>query len=531
MPRAEASDAASSRPRRIAWAALVIAAALLVGVGRSAGTAPIIFGGVGADGAGAGDFVSFAGLDLVVARIVEVSDANATIANPPHVTLDVERVLRGEIRPGRIRALWVMEPAGMMLCGNMTKEERDALERYHATPAPGPRVGDRMLLGGRRLGQDSLWRAYPEVRFRDSDTLRGRVGLEARRADGRREGQALRDRQRGIAQRVADDHKRRNANLHALVRASTDIVVARIRPRSHELELLARLYEAPRDSLAVRINASLECCGYRYRSPVMQLSFEDHEGGAARLVKAADDESGNMAAGAPAYVCFLRRRAFTSYDGGEYPMALADSDAGLLPADSTTIKAVRRIVVREAQRGPWTPSPPAECGASWARFASLAGSEWESVRVRIMYARVGTYPERRQSFVFGSGLPNHDRSFIPLCDRCGERAWSDQLSSRYQVRLRREALAAWLKALAETKDADAAIPADSVFAILTVRGELNGTMRAAERSLSSRSLVRVVEALTRATQDDSKAAWRVNYLKHSFGSPLAPDEGWRLVGR
>src|SRR5438093_2864493 len=44
-----------------------------------------------------GEYASKAGLDVVVARVVAVSDSQATIGDPPRVTLDVRRVLRSHL--------------------------------------------------------------------------------------------------------------------------------------------------------------------------------------------------------------------------------------------------------------------------------------------------------------------------------------------------------------------------------------------------------------------------------------------------
>src|SRR5216117_3367294 len=56
---------------------------------------------------GAGEYISDYDLDFVVARVVSVTDSDATVAHPPHVVLFVERVLRGKLARGKLSALWV----------------------------------------------------------------------------------------------------------------------------------------------------------------------------------------------------------------------------------------------------------------------------------------------------------------------------------------------------------------------------------------------------------------------------------------
>src|SRR5437867_3473147 len=69
---------------------------------------------------------------------------------------------------------------------------------------------------------------------------------------------AFRKRQRDSKQAAMDERKRHGANLHALVRASTDILLAQVCRASHELQVGTYLYSAPRDSVAARVNAALE---------------------------------------------------------------------------------------------------------------------------------------------------------------------------------------------------------------------------------------------------------------------------------
>ncbi len=481
----------------------------------SAGTSP-----------GLGGYVSDAEFDLVVAQVLSVSDAAATIAKPPHVILQVERVLRGRLRPGSLETLWIMDES-MPGCGNMTPAEWEAHERYYAQRVKGPRVGKRFILAGSH-GEDSLWHTVPQVRLAYDEALASQLYSQARMADSTKEHAASVERQRGAEQDASDARLRESADLRRLVRASTDILVAEVRRGETKLTVEERLYEAPHEAIAQTINASISK-GY-VRGDGLRVKLEGPENAVARLLNLAEEEMmvSDPTGAVGTYLCFLRRRALLPYDGGFIPMVPADPGTGILVANPELTRQVRGIIATESRKGPWSPLPPPECGARLSQFARLRGSDGDSIRVRILYARPQRNGGRSQSFVFGVGLQDRGRPFIPLCDPLGEWGWSDQQSSPYTVGLPRVAMAAWVGALASLPAKT--LPADSVVAILTVQGVIGGTTRSAERRLSDRELAQVAEALTKAAVADSTAAWRINYWKHSFGNPLAPEMGWRLAG-
>src|SRR3989442_495885 len=87
------------------------------------------------------------------------------------------------------RANW----GGVFRCGNETKAEQAAWDRYCASPVRGPRIGTRVLLGGRR-SSDSLWVAAADVRVVYSEHLRQRVMWGMTLADRRREDEKSRSR-------------------------------------------------------------------------------------------------------------------------------------------------------------------------------------------------------------------------------------------------------------------------------------------------------------------------------------------------
>jgi len=481
----------------------------------SAGTSP-----------GLGGYVSDADLDLIVVHVLSVSDVKATIARPPRVTLEVERVLRGRLLPGTLEALWVMDQI-LPHCGNMTAEEQAAELRYYTRRVRGPRPGKKFILAGVH-GDDSLWRALPQVRLAYDEKLANQIFSQAQTADSTKAMAAFLERQRQAAQDASDTQLRESANLGRLVRASTDIVVARIRRNGLALTIEQLLYEAPRDSIAQGINASVPEA-FLWGDAGMRLRFEGPESAVSRLLDRAGATSEQESSAIPGiYLCFLRRRGLSPEDGGFYPMVPADATAGVLPADPELISQVRRIIAVESQKGPWSPLPPPQCGVPWSRLSQLRAFAPDSLLIRILDARVRNYSGRRQSFIFGVGLKDNESPFIPFCDPCGD-CFGDQLNRAYAVPLRPAAISTWIRALGTIPPRTLA--ADSAVAIVTVCGGVGNNMRCAEQRLSARDLARAAEALTRAVAADTVAAWRVNYWKYSFGDPLTPERGWRLAGR
>lgn len=92
--------------------------------------------------------------DCVVAIVKAVSDEPATNGNPPHVTLEITQVLRGDPNSDRRQGLWEPPPNDIDTSG------RDAeLKAWKAKPMGKPKVGDKYILFGTtvRHGKGSVF--------------------------------------------------------------------------------------------------------------------------------------------------------------------------------------------------------------------------------------------------------------------------------------------------------------------------------------------------------------------------------------
>ncbi len=75
---------------------------------------------------------------VIVAKVVEMDDTNATNRNPPRVALEVSEVLHGKHMGRYLNAEWgPPEPPYTILCGN---------DAYYDRPLPGPPLGIDMIL-------------------------------------------------------------------------------------------------------------------------------------------------------------------------------------------------------------------------------------------------------------------------------------------------------------------------------------------------------------------------------------------------
>jgi hypothetical protein len=479
----------------------------------------------------AGGLVSDFGLDLVSARVDSVWDSTATVSRPPVVLLHVREVLDGRLPRGPLLCRWVSLSTLFKIarCGNETAAEAAAWHRALSRPVRGPSPGTWLLLGGHTVSGDSLWVCDPGVRVPDTPHNRFLLGMAARDAENARYRRSLLAEQQQRERTVADRRRRDAVHLGAMVRASTDIVVARVGWSSklvpRRLDIIERLYQAPDDPIFMRVDSLL---GVGLRGPDRRMDLLDPPEGAARHLLA--DAGLNWV---QPCVCFLRRGAPLPlpYERGLVPVVLVDRDGGLLPADPATVRQVRRLVAGARRHGPWPASRPAECGASLERFAELRGAAWDTVQVGLLYARPGNSSERVQSFVFRTHGYDWDPTDLVWCDSCSAFAWSDQMHARYPVRVPRAALARWVGDLATRFRGGVRVPADSVHAIVTVRGVVGGVPRTAEQRLTRDDLTRVVADLTTAVAADSLASWRVDYMKYAFGAPLAPQPGWHPAGR
>jgi len=106
------------------------------------------------------------GNDFVIATILAVRDSGATQANPPTVTIRVERVLRGDFRRGVHEVEWLPEPL-FMPCPLGAEA---MIARWRQTPLSGPIVGKRLILSG--TTRSGVWGANVWSRFEDEPDTR-----------------------------------------------------------------------------------------------------------------------------------------------------------------------------------------------------------------------------------------------------------------------------------------------------------------------------------------------------------------------
>ena len=81
--------------------------------------------------------------DILVVRVLEADDRDGTNADPPAVTLEIEEVLRGPSRQGKVSARWYgpIWHADLAPEGGTTKA-------WQSRPLSGPTVGDRLIVFG-----------------------------------------------------------------------------------------------------------------------------------------------------------------------------------------------------------------------------------------------------------------------------------------------------------------------------------------------------------------------------------------------
>ena len=81
--------------------------------------------------------------DILIVRVLDVDDRGATNADPPAVTLEIEEVLRGPSRRGRVAARW----QGPIWHEDLPPEG-GTTEAWQNRPLSGPAVGDRLIVFG-----------------------------------------------------------------------------------------------------------------------------------------------------------------------------------------------------------------------------------------------------------------------------------------------------------------------------------------------------------------------------------------------
>src|SRR5262245_13126960 len=455
------------------------------------------------------------GTDLLVARVVAVLDSGATIADPPRLTLQVEKSLRGKLWRGLLPARWDRTSYPIFRCGNESRAEQEAWDRYLQTPVRGPRIGERLLLAGVWRGEDSSW-VTGEVALSPADE--GRLLEDIRTLELRREAEAEAQARKVETDLVTDRYLRAEADLPALCRASTDVLLGTL-TRDNKLHVVSRLWSRPQEAAAAHADSVLEF-GERQTNAMQEIVFGPKDERVVRCrVRYAEQGlvPGIPAVSPPVLMMFLRRGPFDPGGEGVRTYWLADHDNGLLLADPATLRAVTRALPG-ALVSPQAPSP--ECGASLESFADIAPERLAEIRIKITCLRPGGYPGRVQTFLFGMGAKRDDILAFTPCALPGEMYWNDFTMRVYPIDVSAEAV----------KRAIQAIPGggspDSALAVVSVRDREHQF----EATLDAARFLQFVGELEAILRPYTDALWRLNYLKYSYGPPLQPDPDWKLKG-
>jgi len=342
---------------------------------------------------------------------------------------------------------------------------------------------------------------------------------------------------------MSDDRRARAAaDIDALCRASTDIFVGTlgletemlgmVQPLAVGMDVKARLWSQEQSPLAVRVDSILEL-PQRRNSAGEQLALapQDLRLYRCRVQRAAQERISDVTTPPPpTLIMFLKRGPFDPSGSSRRWYRLADHKNGLLPADSTTFRTVREALALGSQRMAEPPTPLSDCGAALADFVGLPEELHARLRCKITCVKRANWSGRVQSFVFGCGGTDEDtRSSVP-CAMAGEFYWNDFAMDPYWVPIGPANMSELLRNLNHDFGSSRSVDPMEAAAILSLYGPIDGRQREFEISLGSGDVDRLGAALTQATRGDSLVMWRVNYLKFSFGEPLAPDADWHMSG-
>lgn len=105
--------------------------------------------------------------DILAVRILEVDERGATNADPPVATVEIEEVLRGPSRQGRVIARWY----GPIRHGDVAPEG-GMTEAWQGRPLSAPSVGDRLIVFGLgEPGGDFTVQAHAVYRLTEANRL------------------------------------------------------------------------------------------------------------------------------------------------------------------------------------------------------------------------------------------------------------------------------------------------------------------------------------------------------------------------
>ena len=471
----------------------------------------------------AGEYVVDRDLDLVVAHVVSVDDSRSTVTDPPRVLLSVETVLRGKVARGQLRARWVASLEPPFRCGNESQAERDQWERYNASALKGPRPGETLLLAGLR-DQQGEWLVSEWVRFPYSARTRDLISAEARRVDAERGARSRALGATAASEMARDRELLAQANVRALYRASTDVLVGAITSH-HQILVRERLWTLPIDPRASKADSFVE---YPQRRVGMEDRFMPSSKdlrmlrcrAERRSIRGAWDQGDTS----KPLLLFLKRGPFMRQGIAGYRVYwAADSANGLLPAAANTVALVRRIIKEHPVRISVAPCP--ECGASLESFTSLPTSHLSNVSIKVM--RLGAY---MQTFVFGLGEANKTVVDFAPCLFPGEVHWNDYGMESYLIRTSPQQLRGIVGAIGSTLTARTPGPRRAPICLVSIRGTVASRVRQFETAFDEGDVKRFAESLSVIMRDDRENAWRVNYWKYKMGPPLTPDRGFQLGG-
>ena len=398
--------------------------------------------------------------DFFVGRIVAVSDTAPTWNHPRHVTVEVAEVLRGDPPRGRILVEWTSPPY-VGLSPYYVHHEAPPIAAWErrlidALPVP----GRTMLLGG-AMGPRGLWQSDAFLRWEDADTsavtARHMIAQwdepvrerHAREAAARRVARAkvVADSLAAEAAHVRADQAwldsaatvAAHADLPSLVRESDVVVV--VSPPTFA-PVAAGWYDLARLTTHEWLLAPPDGAPDSAVNLAVAMSPRELPARALWQAPIADDRPGSARGDSVRCLAFLRRPLPVGsgpYGGPAAGAAktlwrLADPAAGLLFADSATVRAVRAALAR---RPADAIAPPVGCGASLAEFADLDTAGVRGVLVRITRLGAGD-PERfPPTFLLGcassAAMPaaiGLDAGWCPACalpDERGERAYRDPI--------------------------------------------------------------------------------------------------------
>lgn len=472
---------------------------------------PMIFGSPG-------EYAVAGGLEVFIADVVAVKDSGTTFGNPPYVTLRPVRILRGHPLPDVLGLTWPASTECDFRCGNEPPSARDW--KVFATPYHGPGRGERWVVGA-LTDQHGAWFAMSQVRFRDDDRATRQLEEEIRVAEERAANLAESRRLQDERDLREDAERLRSADLDALCRASTDVVIATIEEHfwyDQSLQSLLFLASRPQDVQSQEIDRYVEGLDRDHGRPSLRVTYDDGPLIHCRLELAPPSSGDGMRAIRKA-VLFLRRGGYVQSQGRVY--WLADHRNGILPADSATVHAVRAALARQPMREAAGLSPPAEAGLPFEALHGLSDEQLGNVQGKLIGLQDPSYHHQVQSLLFAVGisataLNEHlSHSFVP-CLLPGERYWRDVQMLCYPVPVSKAQMRGMLTEF-DHLPVFHGVRFGPEAASLQLRTAFEGRTRICEVLLDADDLRRVADAMRIVVKEDSVATEALYWWRCRFG--------------